>query len=73
MKTFKNLRCFVQSLHRSNLFGKIEVRDGVVFARLCRDYFSTCDILCHKYLDSHRVASLDISRYNEYIVITVNI
>lgn len=71
MKPIKNLRGFVQSLHRSNLFGKIETFDGIIYARRCRDYFITRDILRHDYLDTHRVAYLDISRYDENIVISV--
>lgn len=71
MKPIKNLRGFVQSLHRSNLFGKIETFDGVVVARRCRDYFVTRDILRHYYLASHRVSYLETSRADENIVITV--
>ena len=70
MKTIKNLRGFVQSLYRSNLFGRIEVVGGVVYARRCRDYFVTCSILRHDYLDTHRLSYLEMSRFDDNIVIT---
>lgn len=71
MKPIKNLRGFVTSLYRSNLFGKIVVRDGVVFARRCRDYFITRDILRHDYLVTHRVSYLEMSHSDENVVIIV--
>lgn len=71
MKPIKNLCGFVQSLRRSNLFGKIEVVDGVVYVRRCRDYFITRDILRHDYLDTHRVSYLEMLRSDENIVIRV--
>lgn len=71
MKPIKNLRGFITSLYRSNLFGKISVVDGVVVAHLCGEYRDICDILLHEYLHTHRVAYLSTSPADENIVITV--